>query len=66
MKKLFPLIAILTILISSCSKCYECIEYHEIVDGQGNVIDTTQVQESVCTANQEEIRKRESNGAVCS
>ncbi len=66
MKKLLLLFGLFILFLSSCSKCYDCTEYHQIVDGQGNVIDSTEVNESVCTADQDEIRRRESNGAVCS
>ncbi len=51
---------------TSCSKCYDCIETQEILDSSGNVIDETEVHESVCTADQDEISRRETNGAVCS
>ena len=42
------------------------MEQQEILDSSGNVIDHTEVRESVCTADQDEIERRESNGAVCS
>ncbi|UTW66518.1 hypothetical protein KFE94_18010 [bacterium SCSIO 12643] len=54
------------ILFSSCSKCYDCVETQDVLDSQGNVIDQTEVHESVCTADQDEIARREQNGAVCS
>lgn len=53
-------------LFSSCSKCYDCVETQDVLDSQGNVIDQTKVHENVCTADQDEIARRERNGAVCS
>ena len=65
MKKLFPTLVLFVLFLSSCSKCYECIDYHKITDVQGNVIDSAQVNESICTSDQDEIRRRESSGWVC-
>ena len=66
MKKAYFLLIAIGIGFSSCSKCYECVEQQNILDASGNVIDQTEVHESVCTADENEISERESNGAVCS
>jgi len=66
MKNLFLSFSVISLFFVSCSKCYECVEYQNILDSQGNVIDTTEVHEEVCTADQNEIERREDNGAVCS
>jgi hypothetical protein len=66
MKKLVLLLLLPVFLFGSCSKCYDCVETQDILDSNGNVIDQTEVHESVCTADQDEIRKREATGAVCS
>ena len=66
MKNRFFLAVIILIGFSSCSKCYECVETQTILDSNGNIIDQTEVHENVCTANQDEIARRENNGAVCS
>lgn len=54
------------ITLNSCSKCYDCVETQNVIDNQGNIIDQTEVHESVCTSDQDEIARREQNGAVCS
>jgi outer membrane protein assembly factor BamE (lipoprotein component of BamABCDE complex) len=61
----FVLMICLTTL-NSCSKCYDCVETQNVIDSQGNVIDQTEVHENVCTSDQDEIARREQNGAVCS
>ncbi|MFT4753932.1 MAG: hypothetical protein ACI85Q_001487 [Salibacteraceae bacterium] len=65
MKNIFIYGAWLLVCFSSCSKCYECVETQDILDSNGNVIDQTEVHQNVCTADQNEIVKRENNGAVC-
>jgi hypothetical protein len=68
MKTIFYLftIAVLSLSTASCSKCYDCVETQDILDANGNVIDQTEVHSEVCTAFQDEIDDRESNGATCS
>lgn len=51
-----------TFSMCSCSKCYDCVETQDIYDANGNIIDQTEVTESVCTADSEEISNREANG----
>lgn len=59
-------VAVLSVGFTACSKCYDCVETQDILDSNGNVIDQTEVHEEVCTADQDEINRRESNGAICS
>ena len=66
MKKSLFILTIALGLFSSCSKCYDCVETQDVLDANGNVIDQTEVHESVCTADKDEIERRESQGAVCS
>ena len=60
------LVSVISIGFTSCSKCYDCVEVQEILDSNGNVIDHSEVHEEVCTGDQDEISRREANGAVCS
>ena len=66
MKKLTLFSLFIALMMVSCSKCYDCVETHNILDANGNVIDQTEVHEDVCTSSSDEIEKRESQGAVCS
>lgn len=66
MKSVFLILSIALCGFSSCSKCYDCVHTIDVLDGNGNVIDQTEVHESVCTADQDEIQRRENEGAVCS
>ena len=68
MKKLFPVLILflLTLQFTACSKCYECVETVEILDSNGNVIDTTVSTANICTADTDEIKRREADGAICS
>ena len=59
-------VAVLSIGFTSCSKCYDCVEIQEILDSNGNVIDHSEVHEEVCTVDNDEIARREADGAVCS
>lgn len=66
MKKASILILFIMLLFTSCSKCYDCVETHNILDSNGNIIDQTEVHENVCTSDQNEITRKENAGAVCS
>ena len=68
MKTIFlgVIVGVLSLGFTSCSKCYNCVEVQEILDGNGNVIDHSEVHEEVCTVDSDEISRREANGAVCS
>lgn len=68
MKKLLPVLVLLFLMLefSACSKCYECVETVDILDSNGNVIDTAESREEVCTADTDEIKRREADGAICS
>jgi hypothetical protein len=48
---------------SSCSKCYKCRQTVEIeVNGQ---VQQSESEEEFCTANQKEVKNKESNGSRC-
>lgn len=68
MKILLNLIILATfaLFMNSCSKCYDCVEIQDVLDANGNVIDQTEVHQDICTADLDEIKEREANGAVCS
>lgn len=67
MKKIALLSSVLlTLGLLSCSKCYDCTRQVEITDGNGNVIDTSEQSEEVCTADDNEIDNKEADGYDCS
>tara|TARA_Y100000782_G_C10186278_1_gene266804 strand:- start:5597 stop:5797 length:201 start_codon:yes stop_codon:yes gene_type:complete len=66
MKKLALIIAVIAGSFASCSKCYDCTTTVEITDANGNVIDTEEQSEEVCTANKDEVDDKEADGYSCS
>ena len=69
MKNIFTILLVASffgMISTSCSKCYDCSRSVVIEDSQGNPIDTTNTNEEVCTADQDEIDNREEEGYSCS
>lgn len=67
MKTLAIAVASLTFLLvlSSCSKCYECSSYSYVLDGQGNVVDSVENVDNFCSSGDEQVKQEEQNGATC-
>ena len=63
--RIFLLALVFGLSIQACSTCYECTNQVELIDGNGNVIDTTENTEEFCTADGAEVEAREGEGADC-
>lgn len=65
--KALQIIATIGVLFSlhACSTCYECSEEVIYYDNDNNPIDTNVNSEEFCTADQNDVKAREDEGATC-
>lgn len=61
----YLLIAFAALGMYACSDCYECKQNSYITDINGNIIDSTQVVEDVCTADQDVLDDYYNDGYIC-
>jgi len=61
---IFPAL-ILLFAVNACSTCYECTEEVVIYDAQGNPVSSKDNVDEFCTADQNEVKERENEGARC-
>jgi hypothetical protein len=64
MKRLL-LFTLFALSLSACSTCYKCTEEVVYYDNNGNPIDSNDNVEEFCTADAEEVKSREDEGASC-